>query len=72
MVWHRVLLLDVGSSSSHPLNPGQHYFLQALDVDLHVDSEAIWENELRHNVTITFDLPKYHDVDVVFGFHQYQ
>ena len=40
----RVLLLDIGSFISHPLNPGQHYLHQALYVDLHVESEAMWED----------------------------
>ena len=40
----RVSLLDIGSFISHPLNPGQHYLHQALYVDLHVESEAMWED----------------------------
>ena len=39
---HRVLLSDVGSSSNHPLDPGLHYLLKVLDVDLRVKSEVMW------------------------------
>ena len=53
VVWRRVLLSEVGSSSSHPLYPGQNYSTQALDVDLCVECKAMWDNEWRHNVTIT-------------------
>ena len=48
MAWCRVLLPDVGSSSSHPLDPGQHYLFQALDVGHCVESEAMWKNKQRH------------------------
>ena len=37
VAWCRVLLPDVGSSSSNLFNPGQHNLLQALDVGLHVE-----------------------------------
>ena len=46
LVWHgTVLLPDVGSSSCYTLDPGQHYHLQVLDVDLRGESEAMWEDE---------------------------
>ena len=69
MAWYKVLLPGVRSSSSHPINPGQHYFLQALDASLHVESEAMWKDERRHNVTIASDHPKHYDVDRVLGFY---
>ena len=34
VVWYRVLLSDVRSSSSHPLNPEQCYLFQSFDIDL--------------------------------------
>ena len=43
VVWCRVLLSDTGSSSSRPLKPGQHYLLQALNVDFYVESEVMWD-----------------------------
>ena len=72
VAWHRVLLPDIGSSSSFPLYSGQHNLLQVLDVGLHVESEAMWEDEWRRNITIASDYPKYHDVNWVFGFLQYE
>ena len=45
VAWHKVFLFDVGSSSSHCLNPEKHYILQRLDGGLCVESEAIWEDE---------------------------
>lgn len=32
--WYGVLLLDIGSSGSHPLDPIQHYLLRALDASV--------------------------------------
>ena len=66
------LLTDIGSFSGYPLDPGQHYLYQVLDIDLRVESETIWDNELRDNVTIASDHPKHHDVDWVFSFYQHQ
>ena len=43
--WLLFLLLNVGFSNSHPLNPRQHYFFRALDVDLCVECEAMREDE---------------------------
>ena len=43
VAWPRDLFLDVGSSSSHPIDPGQYYLLQALYVGLHVEFEIMWE-----------------------------
>ena len=40
-----------------------HYLLQALDVDLQVESEVIWEDELGYNITIASDHPKHYNVD---------
>ena len=72
LVWCRVLLWGAGTSSSNPLNPDQHYLLQARDVKFCVKSEANWENDWRHNITITCDHLKYCDVDCVFDFHKYE
>ena len=68
MSHYRVLLPDVGSSSSQPLNLEKLYFIQALDVDLCVKSEDIWEDEFRHKVTITRYHTKHPNVDWVFSF----
>ena len=40
VVWHKVLLPDIESSSSQPLDPNQPYLL-------HVESDAMWEDEWR-------------------------
>ena len=48
--WCRGLLQDVGSFGSHPLYPGQSYLLQALEVGLQVESEAMWEDKWRCNL----------------------
>ena len=32
----------------------------------------MWEDEWKHDVTITGDHPKYCDADYVFGFHLYE
>ena len=58
----RLLLSNVVSSRSHPLDPELPYLLKALDVDLRVKSEAMWE-ECGHDVTITIDPTKHRDVD---------
>ena len=42
VAWHRVLLPDMVSSSSHSLSPWQHYLLHGFDVDLHIESEVTW------------------------------
>ena len=57
---------DVGSSCSQPLNPEQHYLLQALVIGLCVESEVMWEDKWRHNNIITSDHPKRYDVNWVF------
>ena len=62
VVWYRVLLL----------NPEQNCLLPAFHVDLDVECEATWEDELKHNITITSDHSKHHLVDWLFGFHQYE
>ena len=51
---HKILLLDVGSSCSHPLVPEQHCFLQVFHVGL---VEAVREDEWKYNVTISSDHP---------------
>ena len=73
LVWHdAVLLLDVGSFSSHSFDQEKHKLLQVLVVGHCIDSEVMWEDEWRHDVTIVSDHPKHNDVNRVFGFHQYQ
>ena len=67
VTWGRVLLPDVGSSSSLPL-----YFHKELDVLLGFESEAKREDEWKHNACITSDIPKHHDVNWLTGFHQYE
>ena len=47
-----VLLPNIESPRSHRLDPGQHNLFQALDVDLYIESEAMWEDEYWHNITI--------------------
>ena len=47
-VWSRVLFSEVGSSSGHTLDPGQHYLLQGLNVGFQVESKAFWGDEWRH------------------------
>ena len=72
-LWILLLVLPyIGSSSGHPLNPGQYHLFQALDVDLHFEPENMWEDEWRRNITIASDHTKYYDVHWVFGFHQYE
>ena len=66
------MLQDVRSSTSQSLNPGQHYLLKIVDIGLHVESEAIWEHEWSHNITITIDHSEHNDVDWVLGFNPYQ
>ena len=63
---------DIGSSNSHPLDSKQHYFLQPLDVSLHIESKVMWEDEWMHNIAINCHLPKHHDLDRVFGIYQYK
>ena len=63
----RALLPEIGSSSSHSLDTGPYYLLQAFDEVLRVESESLLKNEWRHNVTIACDHTK-HYVDRVFGF----
>ena len=64
----RVLLPDVGSSRSYPLDPEQHYPLQILDVGVYVESVTMW----TWMEVIASDHPNHHDVDWVFAFHQYE
>ena len=63
----RVLLPDVQSSSSHLLDPGCT-ISSGHDVGLHVESEAMWADEWRYNVSNTLKTPSCR-LDV---FHQYE
>lgn len=38
------------SLSSHPLDTGQDYLLTTLDIGPHVQFEALWEDQWRHNL----------------------
>ena len=49
--WHMLGLLTAPSGSMEALFP------QALDVGLHVESEAMWEDEWWHNITILWPPP---------------
>ena len=55
-------------ASSHCLNLGLQEPLQVLDVDLHVESEAMREDEWRHNVIIECDHSKHHGSDRMLVF----
>ena len=55
VIWRRTLLLDGVSSSSHPLDPGQHFLLYVSSVGLRVICETMWEDECGHNIIITSD-----------------
>ena len=68
MTWYRFVLPDVGFSSRSPVDPGQYYILQEF-VCLYVDYEAMLKDEWRHNVTITSDHHKHHNVNWLFAFH---
>ena len=63
--WHRVLMSDLGSSSSHPIDPKQNWLLQAFDEVLRIKSEAMWQDGWSQNVTIASDHPKHRDVNSV-------
>ena len=70
LVWHgAVLLPDVRSSSSRSRHPNQYYIFLALDVGLLVESEAMWEDEWRGNITIASNHFRHHGVDWVFDFY---
>ena len=69
MAWHIVLLPDVASFRGQFLNSVQHFLLHALHVYLCVESEAIWENEHRYNITMAIELLKYYDVDLGVCFY---
>ena len=56
VTWHRVLLLGIGSSRCHILDPGPHsHLFQALDIDINAESVAKWKDEWDHNTTIAGD-----------------
>ena len=70
---YSMLQSPVGSFSWHSLDPGQHYLPRALDVGLWVESEAMWEHEWRHHVTITSDHPICHEMNWLLAFfYQYE
>ena len=51
--YHKVLLLDVASSSSRSIDPGQHNLHQEIDVGLRVEfEEDEWQHEYQSLVTI--------------------
>ena len=64
--------LCVLTKSSVLLDPGEHCLLPALHVGFHVESEAMWEDKWRYNVSIISDHSKHHDVDRVFSFYEYE
>ena len=70
--WCWVQLPEVSSSRIYLLDPELHYLLQAHDFGLCIEFEAVWQDELRHNVTIALDYSKWLGEDCVFGFHQYR
>ena len=72
VAWHRVLLTDVRSFSSYPLDLDQDNPLLALSVVFCVEFGAMCEDEGRHNLSITSDQSKYHDMNWMFGFHHYE
>ena len=53
-------------SSCHFLNPGSKTSFGPLM------QASLEENKWRHSVTIASDHPKHHDIDWVFGFHQFE
>ena len=61
------MLPNVGSSSDLFFYPALHYLPHTLEVGLHIESEAVWEDGWRYDVTTVIDLPKHHD-----SFHQYE
>ena len=62
----------IAGPNSYSFDPGKYYFLQPLDVGLCIESEAMWKDEWRYNVTIASDHPKHYDVAWLFRFHHYQ
>ena len=72
MAWRRFFLPDIESSNNQSLNLRLHYALHALDAGLCVESKTMWEDDWRHNVTLAIDHRIHHDVEWMFGFHQYQ
>ena len=71
VIRYRVLLPDVGSYSSHTLDPEQQSLLQECGVSLHVEFEAMCEDEWKHNITIASDHSEHSDVNWGFDFHLY-
>ena len=67
-----VLLPDVESFISHPIDPGQHYFLQAFRISLHVESKTTWGEVWKHDVTISGDYLIYHAGVRVFHHYRYK
>ena len=60
------------SSSSHHLDPGRHYILQALDVDLYLKSEVMEKDFKKYIVLVASGYPEHHDMGRMFGFHLYE
>ena len=57
--WNRVLLLDVGAFSSHPLVPEEHFLVQPLVAYFRIESGVMWKDDWRRNITIVIDHPKH-------------
>ena len=70
--WCIILLPCVGSSISHPIHWTKQYLLQALNVGFCVDSEAMSEDELRHNICTASNHPKHPDVGWELSLQQYE
>ena len=64
--------VDRGRFHLIPSQSWGHYIPHAHIVALCVESRVMWENTLRRNINIGFDLPKPHEVDRVFSFPQYE
>ena len=52
------MLPKVVPSWRDTLDAGQNYLLQAFDIGLLAESEAMWEDEWKYNFTIDCDHPK--------------
>ena len=69
MGWRRVLLPDIWPAISHRLDPGLDHSCQNIPVDLLVDLEADIKDVRGHDMALTADHPKDHDVDGELGLH---
>lgn len=54
---------NIGSSSSHLLDGRQPHLIQTLSLVHRVESEAVWEEEWKHDFAIIRDHFKNHEVD---------